>query len=192
MSFLAILFLAFAMSTDAFAVAICRGMSLKTAHFFDALKVGILFGVIEAITPLLGWFLGYIAQQYIEKWDHWVVFVVMLFLGARMIYNAFQADQEPCQQDDLSSSKSSKSAFLVLIFTAISTSIDAFAVGVGLALASVNIYFASVMIGAATCIMVTIGLLLGKKIGCVIGKKAEFLGGIVLISIGIITLYPHL
>ncbi|MWN90141.1 hypothetical protein GQ597_05420 [Gilliamella sp. Pra-s65] len=188
MSFFAILLLALAMSTDAFAVAVCRGISLKSMPFLGALKVGILFGIVEAITPLLGWLVGYIALQYVEQWDHWVVFAVMLFLGTNMIYNSFKKPDD-CQDDE---SVSSKKSFLMLIFTAISTSIDAFAVGVGLALASVNIYFAAGMIGIATCIMVTIGLLLGKKMGCLIGKRAEFLGGIVLISIGVITLYQHL
>lgn len=187
MSFLAILFLALAMSTDAFAVAVFRGVTLKSAHLFDALKVGVLFGVIEAITPLFGWLLGYIALQYIEKWDHWVIFVVMLFLGIRMIYNSFDGK---CKEE--APTTSSQNSFLILVITAISTSIDAFAVGVGLALASVNICFASMMIGLATCLMVTSGLLLGKKIGCLLGKRAELLGGVVLISIGVITLYNHL
>ncbi|OCG20499.1 MULTISPECIES: manganese efflux pump MntP [unclassified Gilliamella] len=189
MSFWAILLLALAMSTDAFAVAVCRGVSLKSTPFLGALKVGILFGVVEAITPLLGWLIGYIALQYIEQWDHWVVFTVMLFLGINMIYSSFKNSDEDCQDDKGASSKKSS---LILIFTAISTSIDAFAVGVGLALASVNICFAATMIGIATCFMVTIGLLLGNKLGCLIGKRAEFLGGLVLIVIGIITLYQHL
>ncbi|MWP61934.1 manganese efflux pump MntP [Gilliamella sp. Pas-s25] len=189
MSFWAILLLALAMSTDAFAVAVCRGVSLKSTPFLGALKVGILFGVVEAITPLLGWLIGYIALQYIEQWDHWVVFTVMLFLGINMIYNSFKNSDEDCQDDKVTSSKKSS---LILIFTAISTSIDAFAVGIGLALASVNICFAATMIGIATCLMVTIGLLLGNKLGCLIGKRAEFLGGLVLILIGIITLYQHL
>ncbi|NUF27995.1 Putative Mn2+ efflux pump MntP [Gilliamella bombicola] len=189
MSFWTILLLALAMSTDAFAVAICRGISLKSIPFIDALKVGILFGVVEAITPLLGWLIGYIALQYIEQWDHWVVFGVMLFLGLNMIYNSFKQTDDNCQENEVASSKKS---FLMLVFTAISTSIDAFAVGVGLALASVNICFASTMIGIATCLMVTFGLLLGNKMGCLIGKRAEFLGGLVLIMIGTITLYQHL
>jgi manganese efflux pump family protein len=189
MSFLAILLLALAMSTDAFAVALCRGVSLKSMPFISALKIGLLFGFVEAITPLLGWLVGYIALQYIEQWDHWVVFAVMLFLGINMIYNSQKQSDGNCQEDELTSSKKS---FLTLIFTAISTSIDAFAVGVGLALASVNIFFSASMIGLATCTMVTIGLLLGNKIGCLIGKRAELFGGVVLISIGVITLYQHL
>jgi Predicted membrane protein len=190
MSFLAILLLALAMSTDAFAVAICRGVSLKSTPFLGALKVGILFGFVEAITPILGWLIGYIALQYIEKWDHWIVFAVMLLLGINMIYHSFK--EENSENDDQKTIPSTKKSFLLLVLTAISTSIDAFAVGVGLALASVNIYLASTMIGLATCIMVTLGLLLGKKLGCLIGKQASFIGGIVLIIIGSITLYQHL
>ena len=189
MNFWAILLLALAMSTDAFAVAVCRGISLKSTPILGAFKIGILFGVVETITPLLGWLVGYIALQYVEQWDHWVVFAVMLFLGINMIYNSQKQSDGNYQEDELTSSKKS---FLMLIFTAISTSIDAFAVGVGLALASVNIFFAASMIGLATCTMVTIGLLLGNKIGCLIGKRAELLGGLVLISIGVITLYQHL
>ncbi|RKS84422.1 putative Mn2+ efflux pump MntP [Orbus hercynius] len=185
MSFFAILLLAFAMSTDAFAVAVCKGVSLNVPKFFDALKVGLLFGFIEAITPVLGWLLGYIAVQYIERWDHWIIFALMSFLGLRMIYNSVKKEDE-CQE------VATNSSLMMLILTAISTSIDAFAVGVGLALASVNIGLAASMIGLVTCIMVTIGILLGKKIGCLIGKKAEFIGGAVLIFIGCLTLYQHL
>lgn len=185
MSFFAILLLSFAMSTDAFAVAVCKGVSLKVPKFWDALKVGLLFGFIEAITPILGWLLGYIALQYIEEWDHWIIFILMLFLGLRMIYSSFKEDE--CCDDD-----PKNDSILMLILLAISTSIDAFAVGVGLALASVNIGFAATMIGLATCLMVTIGIVLGKKIGCIVGKKAELIGGLVLIFIGGFTLYQHL
>ena len=189
MSLLTIMLLALAMSSDAFAVALCRGISLKSTPFFGALKIGVLFGIIEAMTPLLGWLIGYIALQYIEKWDHWVVFAIMLFLGINMIYSSLKSSDEDDQQGPISSNKKS---FFMLIVTAISTSIDAFAVGVGLAMANVNIYFTASMIGLATCVMVTTGLLLGKKIGCVVGKKAELFGGLVLIAIGVITLYQHL
>ena len=189
MSLLTIMLLALAMSSDAFAVALCRGISLKSIPFLGALKIGVLFGIIEAMTPLLGWLIGYIALQYIEKWDHWVVFAIMFFLGINMIYSSLKSSDEDDQEEPISSNKKS---FFMLIFTAISTSIDAFAVGVGLAMANVNIYFTASMIGLATCVMVTTGLLLGKKIGCVVGKKAEILGGLVLIAIGVITLYQHL
>lgn len=188
MSFLTVLFLALAMSTDAFAVAICKGTTLKIPRFFDAVKVGLLFGFVEAITPLLGWLLGYIALHYIERWDHWIVFILMLFLGIRMIYASFQKDK----YSKIDDGNTQKKSMGILILTAISTSIDAFVVGAGLAFASVNICFAAAMIGLATCIMVTIGILLGKKIGCLVGKKAEFLGGCILILIGTITLYQHL
>ena len=94
MSLLTIMLLALAMSSDAFAVALCRGISLKSTPFLGALKIGVLFGIIEAMTPLLGWLIGYIALQYIEKWDHWVVFAIMLFLGINMIYSSLKSSDE--------------------------------------------------------------------------------------------------
>lgn len=184
MSFISLLLLAFAMSTDAFAVAVCKGVTMRAPRFYDAIKLGLLFGFIEAITPVLGWLLGYVAVQYIAQWDHWIILLLMLFLGSRMIYNSFS--------DDCCCDSQAKESLFILILTALSTSIDAFAVGIGLALASVNIFVAASLIGLATFIMVTIGIMLGKKLGDVIGKRAEFIGGIVLILIGIWTVYEHL
>lgn len=187
MNFLTVMLLAFAMSTDAFAVAVCKGVSLNVPKLKDAFKVGLIFGLIEGITPMLGWLCGFLTLHYTEKWDHWIIFLLMLFLGSHMIYNSFHDDDET-QEDK----NTKKQPLFLLVLTAISTSIDAFAVGIGLALATVNIVFASCMIGAATCLMVTLGILLGKKIGSWIGKRAEFLGGLVLIAIGSITLYQHI
>lgn len=186
MSFVTLVLLALAMSTDAFAVAVCKGIAMRTPQFKDALKLGLLFGFIEAITPILGWLLGYIASQFISQWDHWVIFILMLFLGGRMLRNGFSA-QEACDGQE----PRAKESILLLIFTAISTSIDAFAVGISLALASVNIGFAAGLIGFTTCVCVTIGILLGKKIGNLVGKRAEIVGGLVLIIIGCVTLYEH-
>lgn len=186
MNFSTILLLAFAMSTDAFAIAICKGVSLQVPRFKDALKVGLLFGLIEGITPVLGWLFGWFALHYVEKWDHWIIFLLMVFLGSHMIYNSFQ-DDDTQEQETLKNQ-----SLIMLILAAISTSIDSFAIGISLALATVNITFASFMIGLITCLMVTLGILVGKKMGCLIGKRAELIGGIVLIAIGLITLYQHL
>lgn len=184
MSFISLLLVAFAMSTDAFAVAVCKGVTMRTPRFYDAIKLGLLFGVIEAITPVIGWLLGYVAVQYIAEWDHWIILVLMLFLGTRMIYNSFSKD-ECCDIP-------AKESLFILVLTAISTSIDAFAVGISLALASVNILVAATLIGLATFAMVTIGIMLGKKLGGLMGKRAELIGGIILIVIGFWTVYEHL
>ncbi|WP_392566271.1 manganese efflux pump MntP family protein [Utexia brackfieldae] len=186
MEVLSIILIAFAMSTDAFAVSICKGVSMKNPTLYDAIKVGLLFGIIEAITPVLGWAIGYIAVDYIAQWDHWIILLIMLFLGSRMIRNGLK-NEACCEHVEFVK----KDSLFILILTAISTSIDAFAVGISLALANVNIIFAAILIGSVTCMMVILGIFLGKRIGGFIGKRAEIMGGIVLILIGVWTVINH-
>jgi putative Mn2+ efflux pump MntP len=183
MNFAALVFLAFAMSTDAFAAAIGKGATLKHPRFFQALRIGILFGVIEAVTPVIGWAIGSLATQWVAAWDHWIAFVLLLILGAHMIWNGLQADAEEVPQHQ---------SLFMLALTAVATSIDAMAVGVGLAFVNVSIVQAAVMIGLATTIMVTAGVLLGRVLGSLIGKRAEIAGGLVLIGVGALILYEHL
>ncbi|GLX14814.1 hypothetical protein Pstr01_30530 [Pseudomonas straminea] len=85
MSFLSLVLLAFAMSTDAFAAAVGKGASLHKPRFLDALRTGLIFGVIEAITPVIGWFIGQAAASFAEEWDHWIAFTLLLLLGVHMI-----------------------------------------------------------------------------------------------------------
>jgi hypothetical protein len=87
----ATLFLAFAMSTDAFAAAIGKGATLNRPHWREALRTGLIFGVIEALTPLIGWFLGKAAAQYVSAWDHWIAFAMLFVLGVRMVFNGVTA-----------------------------------------------------------------------------------------------------
>lgn len=184
MSFISLLLLALIMSMDAFTVAICKGISSSNIKLSAALKTGILFGLVEGITPVLGWLFGIFLKHYIEGWDHWIFFLIMLFLGGRMIYNSFQ--QDGCEIEERND------PIWILLIIAISTSVDAFAVGAGLAVVSVNILLAAIMIGVMTFIMVTIGICLGKKIGIFVGKKGEFVGGAVLIGLGIYMLMKGL
>ncbi|MBB4513284.1 manganese efflux pump MntP [Paraburkholderia fungorum] len=180
----ATLFLAFAMSTDAFAAAIGKGATLDRPHWREALRTGLIFGVIEALTPLIGWFLGKAAAQYVSAWDHWIAFTLLFVLGARMILNGFAAqdiEKKPVAH-----------SFWLLALTGFATSIDAMAVGAGLAFVDVNIYSTAAAIGLATMAMVTIGVMLGRVIGHVAGRRAEMAGGVVLIGIGSIILAEHL
>ncbi|TBU73510.1 manganese efflux pump MntP [Phytopseudomonas daroniae] len=182
---ISLILLAFAMSTDAFAAAIGKGASLHKIRFIDALRTGLIFGVIEGITPVVGWFIGQAAASFVEEWDHWIAFVLLLLLGLHMIYAGLrpEADEAPQKPDSHS--------FWVLAVTAFATSIDALAVGVGLAFVEVNIWVAALAIGLATMIMVTIGVMLGRVIGTAIGHKAEIIGGLVLIGVGTAILYDH-
>ncbi|MDE1179984.1 manganese efflux pump MntP [Paraburkholderia sp.] len=185
MNILTTAFLAFAMSTDAFAAAIGKGATLNRPHWREAVRTGLIFGVIEAITPLIGWFLGKAAAQYVTAWDHWIAFGLLSVLGGRMLINsltASKAEEKP----------QTSHSFWVLALTGFATSIDAMAVGAGLAFVDVDIFSTAAAIGMATMIMVTLGVMLGRVIGHVAGKRAEFVGGLVLIGIGCTILAEHL
>lgn len=186
MNFSAMIILAFGMSMDAFAASIGKGASLHKPHFREALRTGLIFGVIEAITPLIGWAIGLLASQYVMEWDHWIAFTLLFILGIRMIF-------EGCKNHRLEDRpKAHRHGFWVLVATAIATSLDAMAVGVGLALLQVNILHTAAAIGLATALMATLGMLIGRFIGPLLGKRAEILGGVALIAIGINILYEHL
>lgn len=185
MNFAATTALALAMSTDAFAVAVGKGAALQRPQLREALRTGAIFGVIEGLTPVIGWAAGTIAARYVAAWDHWIAFVLLLVLGVRMIReglsNAVGAEEE----------KPSSHSFWLLAITGFATSIDAMAVGVGLAFVGVNIAVTAAAIGFATFCMVTLGVMVGRAVGAVVGKRAELIGGVVLVAIGCLILYQH-
>ncbi|WP_025128199.1 manganese efflux pump MntP [Pseudomonas sp. PH1b] len=181
-----IIFLAFAMSTDAFAAAVGKGSAMLKPRLLQALRIGLIFGVIEAITPVVGWFIGQAASQWVSHWDHWIAFGLLLVLGLHMIYNGLRLETEAEEEAPR------KQGFWLLAATGFATSIDALAVGVGLAFVDVNIWVAAAAIGLATMTMVTLGVMLGRAIGTVMGQRAEVLGGLVLIIVGSGILYEHL
>ncbi|KQN49581.1 hypothetical protein BS639_14205 [Rouxiella silvae] len=186
MNIYAILILAFGMSMDAFAAAIGKGATLHRPPLKEALRTGLIFGVIEAITPIIGWGIGLAASQFVMAWDHWVAFGLLLILGIRMIHEGVKKDK--AEEAEVQN----RHGFWLLVTTAIATSLDAMAVGVGLAFLQVNILVMALTIGAATTIMATTGMLLGRFLGAAIGKWAEILGGVVLIGIGSSILIEHL
>lgn len=187
MSLVSLVLIALAMSTDAFAAAIGKGAAMRKPHFFQALRIGFLFGIIEAITPAIGWAIGSAAAVWIYDWDHWVAFVLLLALGSRMIWEGAKIQNEAA-----SSKQAANQSFAALILTAVATSIDAMAVGVSFAFVNVNIVEAALLIGLATTVMVTLGIMVGRFLGAVIGKRSEVFGGFVLIGVGTMILYDHL
>ncbi|WXL24926.1 manganese efflux pump MntP [Ectopseudomonas mendocina] len=186
MSPLSLILVALAMSTDAFAAAIGKGSALNKPNIVIALRTGIIFGVIEAITPIIGWLLGQAASAYVEQWDHWIAFILLLGLGVHMICNGLSGENTKHTQ------KPDQHSFWLLALTAVATSIDALAVGISLAFVDVNIWLAAAAIGIATTTMVTIGIMLGRILGDVVGKRAEIIGGLVLIGIGAAIMLEHL
>ena len=186
MNALSTVLLALAMSTDAFAAAVAKGAALHRPHWREALRAGLIFGTIEALTPIVGWWLGSLASSYIEAWDHWIAFALLGALGVKMIWEGLQAADEPIEE------RPGSHPFWMLALTGFATSIDAMAIGVTLAFLDVPILPVAAAIGCTTFLLVTLGILLGRALGTLIGKRAELLGGIVLIGIGIAILVEHL
>lgn len=127
MNISATILLAFGMSMDAFAASIGKGATLHKPKFSDALRTGLIFGAIETLTPLIGWGLGMLASQFVLEWNHWIAFVLLVFLGGRMVIEGFRGNGD---EDD---APLQRHGFWLLVTTAIATSLDAMAVGVGLA-----------------------------------------------------------
>lgn len=185
MNLSATILLAFGMSMDAFAASIGKGATLHKPKFSEAVRTGLIFGAIETLTPLVGWGLGMLASQFILEWNHWIAFILLVFLGGRMIVEGFRDDSdEACEAPH-------RHGFWLLVTTAFATSLDAMAVGVGLAFLQVSIVTTALAIGCATAIMSTLGMMVGRFIGPLLGKRAEILGGIVLIGIGSEILWSH-
>ena len=184
---ISIFLLALAMSTDAFAAAVGKGAAMQRPRFTQALRVGVIFGTIECLTPIVGWLLGLAASKYIIVWDHWVAFTLLSLLGLHMIYAGLKPESEGATTDAMS-----KHGFWSLAATGLATSIDAMAVGVGLAFLDVNIGVVALVIGLTTLVMVTLGIMLGRVLGTFAGKRAEIIGGFLLIAIGGAILYDHL
>lgn len=176
------------LSVDAFAAALGKGAAERRSSLSDALKVGAVFGFFEAITPAIGWLLGFLLNDWIASYDHWVAFGLLLAVGGYMLREAIQGHADDAAPVD----GAVKTSYLRLAATAIATSIDAAAVGISLALMDVNIWVACLVIGGTTTLMATIGVMLGKHIGPYLGRYAGILGGLVLIAIGGSILAQHL
>jgi putative Mn2+ efflux pump MntP len=180
---IATIVIAFSMSSDAFAAALAKGAQLHRPTIVEALRTGAIFGVIEAITPVIGWGAGRAASSYIEAIDHWIAFGLLGAIGAKMIWDRVK------RPDD--EEKPGQHSFLTLAVTAVGTSIDAMDVGVTLALIDADIFVTAAAIGFATFLMTAIGVMVGRVLGSTFGRLAEAVGGVGLIGIGATILIEH-
>lgn len=183
MSFWDIFLIGIALSMDAFAVSICKGLSVEKAKPSQALTVGAYFGIFQALMPTLGYFLGARFEKFITSIDHWIAFGLLAIIGANMIREALGKKEEHLNGDF---------SFKAMLPLAIATSIDALAVGITFAFLSVNIFSAAALIGVTTFVISAAGLYVGNIFGAKYKKKAELAGGIVLILIGLKILLEHL
>ncbi|MGM9574918.1 MAG: manganese efflux pump MntP family protein [Oscillospiraceae bacterium] len=183
MSFFDLFLIALALSMDAFAVAICKGLSVKKVGAKHILTVGIYFGGFQALMPLIGFLLGFKFERFIVSIDHWIAFVLLAVIGGGMIREALAG-----KDDEANDSFS----FKTMLPLALATSIDALAVGISFAFLGVDIVAAAVLIGVTTFVLSGAGVVVGNVFGAKYKSKAELAGGIVLILIGLKILLEHL
>ncbi len=175
--------IAVGLSMDAFAVSICKGLSVQRLELKHALLAGLWFGGFQALMPAIGYLLGSRFEHLIVSIDHWIAFVLLLFIGGKMIKEALECDEEELD-DDFS--------FKAMLLLAIATSIDALAMGVTFAFLRVNIVAAVLFIGCITFVCSAAGVKIGNVFGMRFKSKAELAGGVILILMGCKILLEHL
>lgn len=180
MSLVEILFIGIGLSMDAFAVAICKGLSYREMSWKKALIPGVYFGGFQALMPVLGYYLGSSFRTAIERYDHWVAFVLLSLIGAEMLK---ESRKEGKADPELGAK--------VMVPLAVATSIDALTVGISFGILNVNIIFAASLIGCTTLIISTLGFKVGNVFGLKYKSGAEIVGGIILIGIGVKILLEH-
>lgn len=186
MNFIALIFTAFALSMDAFAVSITKGMTIKNLKKSTALKMALTFGVFQGAMPLLGWALGISFESYIKSIDHWIAFILLGFIGFNMIKGFFD-DRKEGKESELEFSATADEHDLSnkeIIMLAVATSIDALAVGISFAFLNVSIIPAASIICIITFLVCVVGVFVGNKVDDIFNGYAELVGGVILILIG--------
>lgn len=186
MGIVELILVAVGLSMDAFAVAVCKGLGMKRLDLRHAMVIALFFGGFQALMPLVGWALGAGFQSLIEPVDHWIAFVLLAFIGGKMLWDAFHEEdgQPSCPSEHLDVRE--------ILVLAIATSIDALAVGVSFAFLQVDIVPAVSLIGVITYALSFLGVGAGHLFGVRFEKPATIVGGVVLIGIGLKILLEHL
>ncbi|MEI7637460.1 MAG: manganese efflux pump MntP family protein [Syntrophus sp. (in: bacteria)] len=183
MSFISILVIAIGLGMDAFSVAISIGAVNRKVSFARVLRLSTSFGLFQFFMPLAGWLGGMTVADYIAGYDHWIAFMLLIYVGGKMIHESFQHEEKVHPNDPTKG--------LTLLILSVATSIDALAVGLSLAFLKMPILYPSMIIGVVAFIMTALGMLFGEKLGKICGKRVEVIGGIILIGIGVKILFDH-
>jgi manganese efflux pump family protein len=184
MSLITIFAIALGLAMDAFAVSISVGGILPRLTFHPVFRLSFHFGLFQFFMPILGWLAGLTIQKWIAAYDHWISFALLAFIGGKMIYESFQVKAL--------SAKTDPSRGWSLVILSVATSIDAFAVGLTMAMLSVTVWMPSLIIGLVAAAMTILGMHLGQQLGKWLGRKMELIGGFILIAIGSKILLEHL
>ena len=171
---------------DAFAVSVTNGMCLRVSLWKNALSSSLAFGLFQGIMPLIGYFAGHAFSELVERFDHWVALILLVLIGGKMIVEAVRESREPGGR-----AISGVFSYKTLAVQAVATSIDALAVGVGLGVMQVNLWFAVSVIAVTTFTLSFIGVIVGSRFGSLFKDKAEILGGVILILIGLKIFLEH-
>lgn len=189
MSLLELFILAVGLSMDAFAVAVCKGLSVRKAGAKECGIVGLYFGGFQALMPAIGYFLGVQFKEYITSIDHWIAFILLGLIGFNMIRESRERADE---NDEVCPKEEHPFAVKSMLLLAVATSIDALAVGVTLAFLDVNLPASISFIGVTTFVLSAIGVRIGNIFGMRYKSKAELAGGVILICMGLKILLEHL
>lgn len=176
------------LAMDAFAVSVCKGLAMRKVNKKQAVVIGLFFGGFQALMPFVGWALGIQFESYITNIDHWIAFVLLAFIGGKMIVEAIKPEDENVEIDQMDPPLDVKEMFLL----AIATSIDALAVGITFAFLDYPIVEAITIIGVVTFVISIGGVYVGNFFGNKYKNKAELAGGIILVVIGLRILLSHL
>ena len=183
MSFLAILALAFAMAADAFAVSVSHGSRLKRMDWSEALRIAFVFAALQGLMPLIGWFVGRAATDFVSTYGKWIAFALLVGVALKMLWEVFGPSDDE-DEDKLAGSDGIVSNWEILV-VGIATSIDALAAGIGLAFVDLSIGQAATVIALCTFVLCLLGVWLGRQLGALIGRRAEILGAVILIGLAI-------
>jgi putative Mn2+ efflux pump MntP len=186
MGIIELILIAVGLAMDAFAVSICKGLNMKKINYVHGAIIALFFGVFQSLMPLIGWLVGSSFSSYITQFDHWIAFILLVLIGGNMIRESLQEEEE--EGEDQEDRLDYKELFLL----AIATSIDALAVGITFAFLQVEIISSVLIIGAITFVISFVGVIIGNLFGSKFKNKAEIVGGIILILIGIKILLEHL
>ena len=185
--FIELLLIGVGLSMDAFAVSICKGLAMRRVNKKQAFVIGLFFGGFQALMPFIGWALGTQFESYITSIDHWIAFVLLVFIGGKMLWDVFHEKEESAAEKS-----DARLDHKELFMLAIATSIDALAVGIAFACLDVQIWSSVSIIGCVTLVLSFCGVWIGNRFGNRFEKKAEIAGGVVLILIGVKILLDHL
>lgn len=186
--FVELFLLGVGLSMDAFAVSVCKGLGMRKLDKKQALIIGLYFGGFQALMPLIGWLLGSQFQQYITSIDHWIAFILLGFIGGKMMVEAVREWNEEETVEVMDAPIDHKNMFVL----AVATSIDALAVGITFAFLNTPIIEAITIIGITTMVLSIIGVIVGNFFGSRYKSKAEFIGGLILVLLGLKILLEHL